>query len=236
MQPFKTYLGGKSGDGTYQRIISIMAPHDIYIDAFLGNSPMLTKKIPAFCSSIGIDLDKEVISAWSKLSLTDHIFLNCDAIPWLKYFKVPAAILKSLGYRILIYLDPPYRFSQRKSIQTKYKFEFSDSDHRQLLSIINDYPSHIVISSYPNPMYDDALKSWNSFKFQSNTRQGSVVEKIWFNYPWPKSLHDYRYMGKDFRDRYRIKNINSRTISKFKRMPDLERNYLFSILKNTFNL
>jgi hypothetical protein len=31
-KPYKTYYGGKEADGTYQKIISEMPPHDVYCE------------------------------------------------------------------------------------------------------------------------------------------------------------------------------------------------------------
>ena len=34
-----------------------------------------------------------------------------------------------------------------------------------------------------------------------------MTEYLWCNYPAPMALHDYRYLGKDFRERERIKRM-----------------------------
>ena len=43
------------------------------------------------------------------------------------------------------------------------------------------------------------------------------------NYPTPKQLHDYRYLGKDFRERQDIKRKKERMLKKFGSMQDSER-------------
>jgi site-specific DNA-adenine methylase len=53
------YPGGKGGPGIYQRIISLMPPHDVYIEAFVGGGNLLTRKRQA-SSSIVIDADGDV--------------------------------------------------------------------------------------------------------------------------------------------------------------------------------
>jgi len=49
------YPGGKSGSGTYQRIICQIPPHQVYIEAFLGGAAIMSLKKPANLN-IGIDL------------------------------------------------------------------------------------------------------------------------------------------------------------------------------------
>jgi DNA adenine methylase len=55
------YPGGKGA--VYQRLISVMPPHDVYIEPFLGGGAVLRNKRPARVN-IGIDLDLDVIERW----------------------------------------------------------------------------------------------------------------------------------------------------------------------------
>ena len=57
------YPGGKAGDGVYQRLISLMPPHEVYIEPFLGGGAIMRHKRPTRLN-IGIDLDSQVISMW----------------------------------------------------------------------------------------------------------------------------------------------------------------------------
>lgn len=60
-----TYPGGKNGAGIFQRLISLMPPHDCYIEPFLGGGAVMRLKRPA-ALNIGVDLDPEVIRAWQR--------------------------------------------------------------------------------------------------------------------------------------------------------------------------
>lgn len=230
-KPFSSYNGGKEADGTYQKIISIFPPHNIYIEAFLGNGAILRKKKKAQYS-IAIDKDAAVIEKWFNIHFPGLNLINTDAISFLKNFRVIAPILKAAGLDVLIYLDPPYPKNSRKNQKDLYRCEMTDAEHETLLSIAAGINANIVVSSYPNELYNTQLKSWNSFSFQSQTRAGTATEKVWFNYPIPGELHDYRYIGKDYRERERLKGIINRTVSKFNRMPDLHRNAILEQLKN----
>jgi DNA adenine methylase len=70
------YAGGKNGNGVYQRIISMMPPHDTYIEAFLGSGAILRRKLPA-AKSFAYELDQKTIRdvAWH---LPAEIFTPCD--------------------------------------------------------------------------------------------------------------------------------------------------------------
>ncbi len=231
-KPFQTYNGGKEADGTFQKIINLIPPHDIYIEGFLGNGTIYRYKKPASWS-IGIEKDTAVVYEWFKIKENSMRIVLGDAINWLNSFLVLAGILKTEGYRIFIYLDPPYPKSTWKSQNRMFTHEMTDEQHRNLLHVVECLSNHcnIMISSYPNEMYDSELADWHTTTFQSQTRNGLATEKLYMNYPAPAELHDYRYLGSDYRERERIKGIIKRNVSKFKRMPTVERNAFINHLK-----
>ena len=65
------------------------------------------------------------------------------------------------------------------------------------------------------------------------TRQGKKLETLYFNYPYPVELQDYSFLGKDFRERERIKRKIQREINKLKNLNELERNAIINnVIKN----
>lgn len=58
----------------------------------------------------------------------------------------------------LIYADPPYLLSTRYN--RMYKHEMTDMDHAELLDVLLDHPGPVLLSGYPNQLYDDRLKHW----------------------------------------------------------------------------
>lgn len=233
-KPFKTYNGGKESDGTFQKIINVIPPHDVYIEQFLGNGTIFRYKKAAPVASIGIDLDNSVILKWRYCNPAGITLINTDAISWLENFQVAAAILKNQGTRVFIYLDPPYPKDSRRNSKDLYAHEMTDDQHILLLrTVVNlQHDCDILISSYPNDLYSDVLDNWNTFTFQSQTRNGMATEQVWYNYPEPTELHDYRYLGGDYRERELLKGIIFSNVSKFKRLPDLQRNAIIEQLKN----
>lgn len=127
--------------------------------------------------------------------------------------------------RTLIYCDPPYVHSTR-SRSDIYQYEMTDAQHLDLLSLLRTIPASIVISGYESSLYRKELKGWNSVQFDAMTRRGLKTEWLWFNFDPPVELHDYRYLGENFRERERIKRKKQRWVARLNRMPLLEKRCL----------
>ena len=93
----------------------------------------------------------------------------------------------------------------------------------------------MCISGYWSALYADTLSTWRVCSFQAQTRGGVVTEYLWCNYPAPTALHDYRYLGKDFRERERIKRITTRWVKRLQKMPLLQRQALLAALAQVDN-
>jgi hypothetical protein len=215
------YPGGKNGSGVYQWIINQIPPHDLYVEPFLGGGAILLAKRPAL-ASIAIDVDAAPVRKFDghgdALGIPRLMVLQKDGIDWL------AEHGPGFGERAFVYLDPPYLMNTRKSQRDLYAHELSDDDHRRLLDIILNLRCMVAISGYWSEMYNDALASWRSSTFQTMTRGGSpATEYLWMNYAPPVALHDYRYLGYNFRERERIKRKKTRWLKRLETMPDAER-------------
>ena len=67
------------------------------------------------------------------------------------------------------------------------------------------------------------------------TRGGRLAtEWVWMNYADPVALHDYRYLGEDFRERERIKRKTQRWVNRLQTMPLLERRALLAALEEAW--
>jgi DNA adenine methylase len=216
------YPGGKNGSGIYQRIINQIPPHEIYIEPFLGSGAILRLKKLAACS-IGIDSDEGLIKHWS--FARPGIIVKCaDAISFLGSYECKG--------NEFIYCDPPYLGSTRSSSLPIYKCEMmSEKKHLELLNILKSLSCMIAISGYWSELYDRELKDWRSISYQAMTRSGSLVtEWLWMNYPEPFELHDYSFLGKNFRERERIKRKKQRWQKRLASMPSLERYALLNAI------
>jgi DNA adenine methylase len=221
-----TYPGGKNGSGVYQTIINLMPPHRVYVELFLGSGAIMRLKRPAL-ASIGIDSDAAVIQSWQGLEMPGLTIIQGDALDWLA-----AAYATNVDDDVLIYLDPPYLMETRSCKRQIYRCEFaSQEQHECLLDLISHLTCMVVISGYWSELYADRLQGWRSVSFQAQTRGGSTAtEWVWMNFPAPLELHDYRYLGQDFRERERIKRKHNRWKARLLKMPDLERHAILSAI------
>ena len=213
------YPGGKSGSGVYQQIINQIPPHDVYVELFLGAGAVMRFKRPAECS-IGIDADGDVVADWNEFGENippGGTVRRGDAISFLMSYDWQGGEF--------VYLDPPYLFDTRAGRKRIYTCEFGTiAEHVELLRLILELPCMVAISGYYSSLYMDMLATWRMVSYQTRTRGGSTVrEWLWMNYPAPVELHDYRYLGDNFRERERIKRIRSRWLARLVRMDDLER-------------
>ena len=217
-----TYPGGKAGSGVYQRIINQIPPHHTYIELFLGDGAIMRAKQPADMS-IGIDIDPELIYLWEKEGL-GAIAVNGDAISFLKDYQYHG--------NEFIYADHPYLQSTRKGDVPIYRYEFNTpKQHQELLKLLKKVPCNVAISGYRSGLYNRMLKGWRSIDYKTRTRAGSVIETLWMNYPEPKTLHDYSYLGNDYRQRETFAKQKRRTIAKLKSMPALKRYAMIAAIK-----
>jgi len=220
-----TYPGGKNGSGVYQQIINRIPPHDTYIEPFLGSGAILRMKRPAPVN-IACDIDARVISDFSWSPPPELTLLQADALLYL--------LEEPFNNGTFIYLDPPYPMETRSSKKRIYTDEFSDSQHDALLKTILSLDCMVMISSYPNARYDGALSSWRKATFKTTNRAGShVTEKLWMNFPAPRELHDYSFIGENYRERERIKRKKARWIARLLSMSDIERNALTAAIAET---
>lgn len=161
----------------------------------------------------------------ARVDVAQFQFLNQDGIEFLKRYRFHGSTL--------VYADPPYLLSTRGNRRI-YRYELTDRDHRRLLRILLKLRCMVMISGYWSEMYEKALKGWNSISFECMTRGGRLAQEwLWFNFPGPVALHDYGFLGKNFRERERIKRKKQRWTNRLARMPLLEKRALLSAIAST---
>jgi len=91
------------------------------------------------------------------------------------------------GERTLFYLDPPYVQNTRSSIDV-YQHEMGESAHVELLSTIQQCRGHVMLSGYPNELYDRILYDWNRHdrqidnKVSGGSTKRIMTESVWYNF------------------------------------------------------
>jgi site-specific DNA-adenine methylase len=206
----QSYFGSKAASGLYQNIIAMMPPHETYIETHLGGGAIMKRKPPAV-NNIGIDIDPRALEDFS-CDYPVHLVNECSH-----------QFLTNHAYSgtELIYCDPPYLTQTRTSLR-KYRFDYTEQDHRALLELLKSLPCPVILSGYPSNLYDDYLADWHSIQLQAMSQGGPRTEKLWYNYEIDR-VHWATYAGKDFTDRQRIKRKAQRWANKYQGLPNAER-------------
>jgi DNA adenine methylase len=204
------YFGSKATSGLCQAIIGMMPPHDTYIESHLGGGAIMKRKPPALCN-IGIDLNPKALANF-----------ECN---------YPVQLINSCAHRFLsdynyqgtelIYSDPPYLMCTRTSGR-KYRFDYDEEDHIELLELLKRLPCHVMLSGYPSALYDKLLDEWRSLELQVMNQDGVRTEKLWFNFAVDR-LHWAGYAGKNFTDRQRVKRKAASWGRRYQALPRSER-------------
>ncbi len=132
-----------------------------------------------------------------------------------------AITLSQGGDRELIYCDPPYLHNTRRS-NRRYRYDYTEQDHIDLLNLLNTLPCQIILSGYPSTLYDDTLDGWSRREIQVMNHNGVRTEKLWFNFT-PDKVHWASFAGKNFTDRQRIKRKAENWAKRYQAMPPNER-------------
>lgn len=97
---------------------------------------------------------------------------NIDAIELIKRYD---------DKHTLIYCDPPYLQSLRK--KNMYAVEMDDEKHIELLNVLKESKSMIVLSGYDNELYNNELKGWYTDEKVTTAQMGlKRTEKLWMNF------------------------------------------------------
>jgi site-specific DNA-adenine methylase len=204
------YFGSKATSGLCQAIIALMPPHDTYIETHLGGGAIMKRKPPAL-NNIGIDLDPKPLAAF-----------ECD-YPVHRVNGCAHRFLAEYDYQgsELIYSDPPYLHRTRSS-QRRYRFDYQEHEHIELLELLKTLPCNIIVSGYPSSLYEERLSGWRSLELQVMNQGGVRTEKLWFNFTVDR-VHWASYAGKNFTDRQRIKRKASNWGRRYQALPRAER-------------
>lgn len=204
------YFGSKATSGLCQPIIAMMPPHDTYIESHLGGGAIMRRKPPAL-RNIGVDLHAKALDAF-ECSYPVEKVLGC-AHEFLRTYPFHG--------RELVYCDPPYLHYTRSS-NRRYRFDYTEQDHIDLLNLLKTIPCSIIVSGYPSVLYDEMLSNWRSLELQVMNHGGVRTEKIWFNFT-PDRVHWPRFAGKNFTDRQRIKRRAASWGRRYQALPRSER-------------
>lgn len=201
-----------------------------YLEIFVGNGGIVRNlRLPG--NVIISDLDSNVIKAWEKMQNKGHYkkvqLVHGNGLDLFRQYRYDDTAT-------FVYCDPPYRIDSRKNDKDLYRFEWDDEDHKEFLSMAVTASCNVMISHYPDEMYDEKLFGWHTVDFKAMTRSGLANERIYMNYPPPFILQDYRYLGKDYRERELIKKKTISMMGKIKALPHNQRAAILSAVIATY--
>lgn len=80
----------------------------------------------------------------------------------------------------LFYLDPPYVHETRGD--ARYVFDYTNEQHEQLASVLNQVEGMVILSGYPSALYEQLYCDWqvvqkNAVAFRSK----KTIECLWMN-------------------------------------------------------
>jgi DNA adenine methylase len=212
-----SYFGSKATSGLCQSIIALMPPHDTYVETHLGGGAIMKRKPPAL-HSIGIDLNERALAKF-ECNYPVHLVHDC-AHRFLAEYEYRG--------RVLIYCDPPY-LRETRSSQRRYRCDYEEQDHVELLTLLKTLPCHVMLSGYPSGLYDELLCGWQSLELQVMNQGGVRTEKLWFNFTVER-VHWARYAGRNHTDRQRIKRKAESWGRRYRALPPGERLAVLSAL------
>lgn len=212
------YAGGKGV--SYPHLINLMPPHTRYIETHLGGGAVMRNKHPAR-EQIGIDIDARVIEGWQETDLCQLI--QVDAVAYLQEVQVDR--------NTLVYADPPYHPDTRRRARV-YRHDYSADDHGRLLECLTSLNCQVMISGYPNPLYERYLSDWSVHRYNAKTHTDVREEWVWFNFDRPQILHDSRYIGGNFREREIVRRRQARLRDRIAQLPIVEQSALLNWLSD----
>jgi hypothetical protein len=135
-------FGCKATSGLCQSIITLMLPHDIYIEIHIEGGAIMQRKPPAR-RTIAIDV-----------ALVPLARFECH-YPVGKVHGCAHRFLREFAFhgREPLYCEPPYLHQTRRCAR-RYRFDYEAQDHVALLELIESLPCSVSLSGYPSALYD----------------------------------------------------------------------------------
>jgi DNA adenine methylase len=90
----------------------------------------------------------------------------------------------------LLYVDPPYFVKRSVGYVVEMK---KRQQHEELLAALRACRAKVLLSNYPNDLYDSTLADWHRLQIKTWTGQGGSredrTEVVWMNYDPPTTDH-----------------------------------------------
>lgn len=217
------YPGGKNQDGVYQLIINQIPPHDLWIEGCAG-SAAITRRIRPALERYIIEVDPVQVRRLDAELAGDIFVIEGDIMERIE----PSLDTKD---RRFVFIDPPYLKDTMTCNQDIYYKEWTGEDHVAFLMWLNTLDGMVMVTHPRCQLYDQVLESWRRVEYEYMSRGGKRCDCIWMNYPEPKELHDYQYLGKDRTERQSINRLTARWLERFSKLSPLVRRKITSSME-----
>lgn len=105
----------------------------------------------------------------------------------------------------LFYVDPPYVLSTRSSIRSQseadgkrcYLHNLSDQDHIELINVLCSTKGMVILSAYPNEIYQEHLSNWRRRERKSLIDGGQYRTEILWISPNIPAIHQELFVGEE---------------------------------------
>jgi len=157
------YDGGKNGSGVYQRLISMMPKHRVYVEAFLGSGAILRRKKPAE-KSFAYELNQKTIAEIIS-HLPEHFFASACVAGW-----KPGEPLPHNGGSSLIFKSGPGEWDSVLEIFNRDAFDSLKTFVASSLFWGWNDPADVLI--YCDPPYQRSSRSTKTAIYQFEMLEG----------------------------------------------------------------
>jgi len=164
----------------------------ILVRSFFSYSPLSSGRCPGF------RMDNTKFSSGNHRNCARDWIIHNDQIKAFAERLIKVMILSKPALEVidqydtadtLIYIDPPYSMHKRRS-QARYKYEWAEKDHIDMVDLILKSKSMIMLSGYACPFYDMLVDSgWSQLSSKGWTQGlGPSEEFLWINLAAQKSM------------------------------------------------
>lgn len=185
LKPPAPYYGGKTRLAPW--IVSLMSPHQRYIEPFAGTASVLLAKAPSRFEVIN-DLDGDVVTFFRVLrDRPDELERACRLTPYAREEFLACRdcrlddvddlerarrwwvrVAQGFNNDALIYCDPPYLGSTRTARSRREHKEANaythemlrDEEHIELADVLRAARGHVLLSGYDSPLYEELYDGW----------------------------------------------------------------------------
>lgn len=223
-----SYPGAKSNTGAWQTIIGQIPATDWFIEGFAGSAQITRRMRPARMTYL-FDVSVEAVErlCLDFDSRTGLYIERCNFVAWLSESKFER------NTTAVIYCDPPYPLSTRNG-REYYEHEMTDADHAALISALLQSRARVLLSGVRCPLYDAELKAWRRIDYRVKWHKKTAIESLWCNFPEPTELQDWRFAGRNYRDRWRMEKLRRNVLAKLKRMQPRQRGFVLNAINDAY--